>query len=234
MNRAEVLPSAKPILFNTDMAKAIQDGRKTVTRRLIMPQPFKKSDLVTENLLPETVEAGTGNVIAFSDGTVTTSNYNIGDILYVREAWGRMDCNECDNVDCTQNNCKQRGFCYRYKSDGSDKGRITDGWHPSIHMPKEAARFFLRVTNVQAERLKNIITGDYRTPLNINREGLSYPCLTCTHHNGDCKGFIDNNTCRLVDAFADLWNSTVKKSDVYKYGWQENPWVWVIEFERMK
>ena len=101
-------------------------------------------------------------------------------------------------------------------------------------MPKEEARIFLRVTNVRVEKVQDVVTGDYRTPGNINAEGLYKPCEKCMHHNGDCKDFIRDNTCRLVNSFAALWNGTVSGSDLEVYGWAANPWVWVIEFERIK
>ena len=81
-------------------------------------------------------------------------------------------------------------------------------------MPKEAARIFLRVTDVRVERLQDI-TSDQ-----IDREGVEteYPFVL----NGEERRY----------AFSQLWNSTIKKSDLYRYGWEANPWVWVIEFSR--
>lgn len=211
MTKEQALKIAKPILFNTDMVKAIQDGTKTVTRRIIKPK-FTNTEIV--------IKAGK----AFE--TVTTTEikppYQVGDLLYVREAWNCLPIPE-----------PLRGMSntYWYKADGAEEG---DKWRPSIHMPKEAARIFLRVTSVHAERLQDIITGDYKTPLNINREGLISPCGRCTHHNGDCKDFIAQNSCRLVGGYIKLWNGTVKESDLDNYGWAANPWVWVIEFEKVK
>ena len=88
-------------------------------------------------------------------------------------------------------------------------------WHPSIHMPKEAARIFLRVTDVRVERLKDI--GD------CTKEGIA-PGTHATAHMNDYDERCD---------FAALWNSTIPKKDLDKYGWEANPWVWVIEFERV-
>lgn len=87
-------------------------------------------------------------------------------------------------------------------------------WHPSIHMPKEAARIFLRVTNVRVERLQEITSGQ------ICKEGVEVedPYVL----NGEEKRY----------AFSNLWDSTIKESDLDRYGWNANPWVWVIEFER--
>ena len=87
-------------------------------------------------------------------------------------------------------------------------------WKPSIHMPKEAARIWLKVTNVRVERLQDI-TAD-----SIRNEGLSSLAVHC----GDME--------IALKEWENLWNSTIKKSDLDRYGWDANPWVWVIEFER--
>ena len=221
MRRTEALKTAKPILFNTDMVRAILDGRKTVTRRIL-----KNQDEHTYAFSWEIDELGKPFVDLFCNNNGdkyllgNKAIYGIGDILYVRETWGRYSV--CEGVVPD----------IYYKAVGNAPDKIK--WIPSIHMPKEAARIFLRVTDVRVERLQDIITGDYRTPGNINKEGIYDPCAHCTHPNGDCKDFIRDQTCRLVHSFAALWNSTVKKSDLDRYGWNANPWVWVIEFERVE
>ena len=77
-------------------------------------------------------------------------------------------------------------------------------WHPSIHMPREAARIFLRVTDVRVERVQDIDDDG------VVAEGLN-----------------------IGDPFDELWDSTIKPADRALYGWDANPWVWVIEFERI-
>lgn len=86
-------------------------------------------------------------------------------------------------------------------------------------MPKEAARIFLKVTGVRVERLQDMTEED------ALKEGVEAGAL-----------FIDDETLEIpaVRRFQKLWNSTIKKSDMDKYGWNENPWVWVIEFERLE
>ncbi len=220
MNKSEILSKAKPILFNTSMVQAILDGRKTVTRRI-----------VKESVLSKFNFDSTGKLLGSFDGcdmypSTDDAPYHFGDILYIRETWCKTDCFGLQNG-------------YVYKADGNKNDifkytGFTPKWRPSIHMPKEAARIFLRVTDVRVERLQDIITGDYKTPLNINAEGLYEPCCRCTHVNGDCKDFISQNNCRLLNEFKDLWDSTIKKTDLYHYGWNANPWVWVIEFERLE
>ena len=91
-------------------------------------------------------------------------------------------------------------------------------WKPSIHMPKEAARIWLKVTDVRVERLQEI------TPDVIKNEGIILDPK-------ECVGKFDY-TSELYFLFQRLWNSTIKKPDFDRYGWDANPWVWVIEFER--
>lgn len=181
----------KPILFNTEMVRAILDGRKTVTRRVVKPQP--KGQLVP---LPD--ESGWPGYFGGADTPrVMRPPYFIGDILYVRETW--CNANTAENP------------CYFYKADGDrphDLDELTP-WRPSIHMPKEAARLFLRVTGVRVEHLRVI------TVQGCKEEGVVNWCIS------PCSGFIS------------LWDSTIKPADRALYGWEANPWVWVIEFERI-
>lgn len=104
-----------------------------------------------------------------------------------------------------------------------NKWGVSDKWHPSLHMPKEAARIFLRAKDVRVERLQDITPsgavdeGAVKNPHYIKYGGER--CLTL--HS------------RYRDEFAKLWDSTVKKADFDTYGWDANPWVWVIDFERI-
>lgn len=213
MNKSELLTKAKPILFNTPMVQATLDDRKTKTRRIVKEKALSKFNFDS-----------TGKLLGSFDGydiypSTDDAPYHFGDILYVRETWSPV------NV---------RPKRYLYKTHCPEAENLPIKWHPSIHMPKEAARIFLRVTDVSVERLQDIVTGDYKTPLNINAEGLCEPCCRCTHVNGDCKDFIAQNNCRLLTEFKELWDSTIKKTDLDRYGWNANPWVWVIEFERLE
>ena len=180
----------KPILFNTEMVRAILDGRKTCTRRIlkhdvetILNSPYHKAH-------PEVEDK---QIIS----KLCQPPYQPGDILYVRETWKKAP----------------NGYYYYEDWQRNDIADITK-WKPSIHMPKEAARIWLKVTDVRVERLQEI------TSEQIGREGVEveYPHVL----NGEEKRY----------AFSTLWNSTVKKSYLDRYGWDANPWVWVIEFER--
>lgn len=222
MNKAELLKIAKPILFNTPMVQAILDGRKTATRRIVK---FKgnKNPMWTGY-----VKDGLNLYNGKNEVCNEKPRYKVDDILYVRETWHKYT-KRIGKGD----SCKLEQF-YGYKASIANSEDSREKWHPSIHMPKEAARIFLRVTDVRVERLQDIITGDYKTPLNINAEGLYEPCCRCTHVNGDCKDFIKDDNCRLLNAFTELWNGTIKKANLDRYGWDANPFVWVIEFERLE
>ena len=222
MTRAELLKIAKPILFNTEMVRAILDGKKTVTRRLV------KFDGNRNPNWTGYIKDG----LMLYNGTNEPCNkpapFKIGDILYVRETWCWCPCWDC-GFDTEEHKCiyvpsykifndgKAEWGCYGYKASFEDNEYPSaDTWHPSIHMPKEAARILLKVKNVRMERLKNI------TAEEIRNEGLASMAV----HAGDME--------IALKEWELLWNSTIKKSDLARYGWEANPWVWVIEFERIK
>lgn len=188
--------ATKPMLFNTEMVRAILSGQKTQTRRVVKGR-------ARENLLVDY----DGNCVGSFDfalgveyPTIDDCRYHPGDILYVRETWNGVK---------TGNPKVGYHTTYWYKADDKDENPA-DKWRPSIHMPKEAARIFLRVTDVRVERLRPISDHDCMA------EGIT------------CEWNID-----LPDAFAEVWDSTIKSADLDRYGWAANPWVWVIEFERI-
>lgn len=187
----------KPILFNTEMVRAILDGRKDATRRIV--KGFISDDAVWgyTAFTPKGYISCRGT---FADGygeKFFKLPCEPGDILYVRETWKKAP----------------NGYYYYEDWQRNDIADVTK-WKPSIHMPKEAARIWLKVTDVRVERLQEI------TSEQICREGVEveYPHVL----NGEEKRY----------AFSRLWDSTIKKSDLDRYGWNASPWVWVIEFER--
>lgn len=217
----------KPILFNTEMVLAILEGRKSCTRRIVKPQqligmlPDKCKNGAPEEFLKE-------KKLMFKPycdmtgieliNTAYKAPYQPGDILYVRETWCALPVNEAGHI---------RGHStYYYRADGDLRPSGWRGkWRPSIHMPKDAARIWLKVTNVRVERLQEI------TDEQAKREGIQYyECPT----GFTWKQETDMHNCYTtpIGAMQALWNSTIKKSDLDRYGWDSNPWVWVIEFER--
>lgn len=172
----------KPILFNTGMVQAILDGRKTETRRLMKPQPLfytGRKYIFDDKEVPKQWED--------CSDIIGTYQYQPGDILYVRETWcrGSLDYQEEK---------------YYYRASGND---FHCRWHPSIHMPRAAARIWLKVKDVRVERLQGIDDNG------VLAEGL-----------------------QIGDPFDEIWDSTIKKPDRSKFGWDADPWVWVIEFGR--
>ena len=192
----------KPILFNTDMVKAILAGKKTVTRRVIKPQP--KSPVVCSlGVWQETIPCANGV-------RVFPPPYRPGDILYVRETWAFDTGDDGDEIGT--------GY-FVYKAD--DLNHPDCKWRPSIHMPKTAARIFLLVKDVRVERLQDITYEDCK------REGIwdDYKTHSPQYHEN-----LARRAYPVV--FAGLWDDTIKPADRATYGWDANPWVWVIEFER--
>lgn len=202
----------KPILFNTQMVQAILEGRKTTTRRIIKVNNslefmgFKEGKALLGKgcCIHETIKAP----------------YMSGDILYVRETWGISN----PLGDFERNNMTAE---YIYKAGYAKGERISitredeknlGVWKPSINMSKVAARIFLKVTGVRVERLKRIEAGQCKA------EGidLGYKIENSFDAGEYCK------------AFGELWDSTVNKKDIDKYSWNANPYVWVIEFERIE
>lgn len=221
--------AVKPILFNTEMVQAILDGRKTCTRRVIKPQPDEKHTY-TLGFVTDSTEKKEVGCFGFAANEYGGSiqyvkppyRYAPGDILYVRETWCALPVNEAGHM---------RGHCvYYYRADGKLRPEGWRGkWHPSIHMPKEAARIWLKVTDVRVERLQEI------TEKQACMEGTDPWDEVCYENNGWHPTFSDPDSGgdpNMVDGFHKLWNSTIKKSDLDRYGWDTNPWVWVIEFER--
>lgn len=210
----------KPILFNTEMVRAILDGRKSCTRRIVTTRRKAACGFYVTKKADGTFSG----IYEYDENESMFDNplmppYQPGDILYVRETWERFECWNCEGDE--RGNCpKEPRKSVLYKTCGCYMYRATDEisgdakWHPSIHMPKEAARIWLKVTDVRVERLQNI------DEKGCVKEGIEEEPLK---YVGD--DFVKG-------MFHDLWDSTIKKSDLDRYGWDANPWVWVIEFER--
>lgn len=216
----------KPILFNTEMVRAILDGRKSCTRRIVKPQPQDKlcyrlagSDYGTWGYPSKTVREIWGEAYKLPDNITKDElnkrwnpPYHTDDILYVRETWHKYTKRIGKGESC------RLAEFYGYKASAANSEDAQEPWKPSIHMPKEAARIWLKVTNVRVERLQQI------TEAGIRKEGIEVDPK-------ECVGKFDFIS-ELFFLFQRLWDSTIKKSDLDSYGWDANPWVWVIEFEQ--
>ena len=212
----------KPIIFNTDMVRAILEDRKTVTRRAVKPP-------VTNTIVTPPLQSTNkpGYWAFYGEDGLRRAPYHPGDILYVRETWCWCYCWDCgmdtekgcadETSEKFYNSQKGEWGCYGYRA-SFEEGAVPfgDGWCPSIHMPREAARIFLRVTDVRVERLQDISPGQ---------------CVAEGADDGTAFREIGGDFVRGM--FSDLWDSTIKPADRGLYDWYANPWVWVIEFERI-
>lgn len=228
----------KPMLFNTEMVQALLEGRKTVTRRAVK---FKAgwNPKFTGYIPDGDVLYGSNNIPAVK------APYKTGDVLWVRETF---------QVDYLSNIIGSGRV--RYKSDGAyqdfsfsperyeiiRRAQRKPGWRPNENMPREVARIFLRVTDVRAERLQEM-SDDKALAEGVPHEWPMSP-VYCPRCKGEgmigalhpsSLGYMDVECpyCeRATIRFARLWDSTIKPADRPTYGWETNPWVWVIEFER--
>lgn len=207
----------KPILFNTEMVQAILERGKTVTRRCVKHEinVFEKNG--------ETLVYDHRFLFDFAlDAYVASqAKYKKGDVLYVRETWNQLAKVDKDGY------THYDDLFYVYKADKKqcdlydDNGMHLDDthrkWKPSIHMPKEAARLFLHVTNVRVERLQDMCLRDFiNEGIVIREESFNDP---------------ENAYYQAKEVFHKIWNSTLKKDELDQYGWDANPYVWVYEFE---
>ena len=223
-----------PILFITEMVQAILAG-KSVTRRPIKPR-YRADE--SDFIIIQNWGTGERTVVkvdlegeTFDKPRYVTPPYKPGDILYVRETWSFIPCFECTADSCGkipdyyEDQDMESEGCYIYRAGHAQPERIT--WRPSIHMPKAAARIWLKVTDVWMERLQDITEEQARAEGAIRcyeeiRPDEDVPVI---YESEDGGGYY-------TLGFKAIWNSTIKKSDMEKHGWDANPWVWTISFVR--
>jgi len=190
-----------PIIFSPPMVKAILEGRKTVTRRVIKPQPEYHHG------------AGKRESYSWKGGVYALNFYpdnstildhcpygKKGDVLWVRETWA-----------CEQGTTEKHYFhkaSYELLISGE---RLIKKWNSPRFMPREAARLFLEVKSIRVKRLQDISEAD------AVREGLPESMTGASKYSSGC--------------FRHLWDSLNADRG---YSWESNPWVWVIEFRRVK
>ena len=199
----------KPILFNTEMVKAILEGRKTVTRRVA--KGVIEFDKGHYNALKRGEWSG---AIPKTTLLKEYAPFKVNDVLYVRETWHKYTKRVGQGE-----GCHLQEF-YGYKASIANSEDANEKWKPSIHMPKEAARLFLRVTDVRVERLQDMTNKDcHKEGINIATDSVTDGETLKKHHDFS------------LERFATLWDSTIKTDQLKLYGWEANPFVWVIEFE---
>lgn len=187
-----------PILFSSEMVRAILEGRKTQTRR---PVRYHPSVGEPDAWCPRA--AGGDPTLTHIIGDYRRlARFGAGDMLYVRESYAP-----------NYFGAGEHGYRADWTGEAAD---VCDEpkWTPSIHMRKQDARIWLRVTDVRLERVQDISEEDARA------EGIQRHAMGWT----DGANGYDVMTAR--DAFAELWD------DVYPGSWDRDDWVWVYEFER--
>ncbi|MFU2766347.1 hypothetical protein ACM7NV_11845 [Pseudomonas aeruginosa] len=202
----------RPILFTGPMVRAILEGRKTVTRRVVKPQPDFLGSMVDPNTPFKTLDAGL-------HARITCPHGQPGDRLWVREAWA-ADA----QVDAIAPSDLSQGEPIWYPADLSvrqtgcsmiSKGRV----RPSIHMPRWACRILLEITAVRVERLQDI-SEEQALAEGVRGEPCDHARQACADIG--CWG----DTAK--GAFGFLWESLNGEGS-----WAANPWVWVVEFKRV-
>lgn len=210
-----------PILFSTPMAQAILDDRKSMTRRVIKPQPTFVNKEYSYVIC---------NAIDKPSKEIKCPYGQPGDLLWVKETW---------KVGCIGDS-ESPGFSFKYRAGADDyvlnayptdeerfdlinKYVIKKGWQPSLLMPKEAARLWLEVTSVRVERLRDITEEDVIAE--GTKDGDKY--ISKLPPSGDVDKDISIANWHIA-CFWELWSSINSKRG---YGWYANPWVWVVEFK---
>ncbi|EPA2391887.1 TPA: hypothetical protein ACRMT2_001629 [Pseudomonas aeruginosa] len=196
-------PRERPILFNDQMVRAILEGRKTVTRRVVKPQPDFLGSMVDPNTPFKTLDAGL-------HARITCPYGEPGDRLWVRETWGLQVRSYGGGAG--------EFIVYRATNPDAIYCKSSEGreypvkWKPSIHMRRHSSRILLEITAVRVERLQDISNDQ------AIAEGID------THP----MGFYGNGCITAGGAFLELWESINGEGS-----WAANPWVWVIEFKRV-
>lgn len=218
------------MIFNGEMVRAILDGRKTQTRRIMAPQP---ADDIERSAFPNPDAIGWKSTLKHKHGS-TTAHFcpfgNVGDRIWVRETFACLGNEDGCAIDWNDNlvkaggpdaariyraSCEQKPGNYglwsipddAFWKPHTDEMQFEGAWVPSIHMPRWASRILLEITDVRVERLRSMSQDDARAEGVIAASGPMEAGL----------------------AFRELWDSIYGEES-----WKANPWVWVIEFKRVE
>jgi len=215
------------MIFNGEMVRAILDGRKTQTRRImkVQPEPSKSrpgdfwfSSKKLESMVHVSDLAPGNSPIAdchlfFQEHCCPFGT--VGDRIWVRETFSGHYLDDDQIQDIKDGRDKASDLC-EYRADYPNNAQALEGWTPSIHMPRWASRITLEITGVRVERLNSISQEDAQA------EGMELTGWRPTYSDPDSGGEV----WTPYDNFAQLWES------IYGEGsWKANPWVWVIEFK---
>jgi len=221
----------KPVVLDTMMVRAILDDRKVSITQIVEPQP--EGVIAPEEGFVNICEDGTvvgrqrylddfsHDVEVYSIDFPVKSEINIGDVLYVQEKW-KYKPREIElghtTGDISEQIKESDEFIY-YETDMMPH-LLDMKWEPASSMPQKAARIFLKVTDVMAERLQDI------TFEQMVKEGFKDIDITSS---------IETQIGQYLNScgqFKKLWNDTTKEQDLVKYSWETNPWIWLREVER--
>lgn len=209
------------MIFNGEMVRAILDGRKTQTRRIMAPQP---ADDIERSAFPNPDAIGWKSSLKHKHGS-TTAHFcpfgAIGDRIWVREAF-RVHSRATDVATLVYKASERNSWTeqtHRVPVAVCNKPATPEKWTPSLHMPRWASRILLEITDVRVERLNSISQEDAQA------EGLELTGWRPTYSDPDSGGEV----ITPYDNFAELWSSIYGDES-----WQANPWVWVIEFKRVE
>jgi hypothetical protein len=225
----------KPILFSTEMVQAILRGEKTQTRRIVKIQPkdlqnwkisrmietTSKDDRKNEGKLHWITMENESSIKEYDD-RYFDCKYLVGDILWVRETWGIDYFGSAQFWHFKHGiDVKQKDIVYKADDENRDKQYLLDKvWKPSIFMPKEVCRIFLKLKSIRIERLNDISEKDAISEgvqeLEKGHSWLDYYDKTNDYGCGSAKASYMTLWCKINGS----------KS------WSENPFVWIYEFER--
>jgi hypothetical protein len=223
LKKVKIMKIEKPILFSTPMVQAILKGHKTQTRRIIKPQPM--ADLFSAIVggydnIPKMARFYTKRESCNPFIEDIKLKYNIGNILWVRETWH------------PKRHSFPIGLPYEYKATAKEDGNPTDEhWKPSIFMPKDACRIFLKIVNVRVQRLNDITEKD------AVAEGITELLQSNTQMISNGKQYFDyskekellNEGLPPIESYKTLWQNINGKES-----WDQNPFVWVYEFDKIE
>lgn len=216
--------SERPIIFSAPMVRAILDGRKTQTRRVMNPQPVPDPHATGKHWWECAAVRSMVEVEDWMQDPRDPSQCYFfcpygrpSDRLWVREAWR---CHGGREYEYQRN---RNAVIYRADDDGSTRYDRTHDWRNALFMPRWASRLLLEVVSVRVERVQEI------TPHDVIDEGFDDPSWWREFRNSDGRELIREDSALI--AFEDTWNDLNAKRG---YGWASNPWVWVIEFRRVE
>ena len=209
------------IIFNGEMVRAILDGRKTQTRRILSPRQLKMIDVASSIGECYPLVCGIQHENSQSYYREWCPFGKVGDRLWVREAF-RVHSRATDVATLAYKASEQQSWTQqvaRVPIELCTKQVSPEAWTPSIHMPRWASRITLEITDIRVERLNDISQEDAQA------EGMELTGWRPTYSDPDSGGEVQTP----YDNFAELWESIYGQES-----WQSNPFVWVVEFRRVE